>query len=195
MVVEQPTADGQVNEPKRVKLTREHNMNPIDTCAEHEEQQLKILCKRCKTLICKTCALFKHKGHWRKEIVEAANEAKKELEYIVEETTEYITQQEDKLAEMRLAMEDQTNVETAKNAVKKATQRIRDIIDSHETDMLLDLDRHQAETLSELKNLTKETEKTKLLLLSSKLKPRNCASLGIHLTMLCKPPRYRNNLS
>lgn len=67
-----------------IKITQNHNIKPTEkmspnkiqpaksscnTCAEHEQRSLDILCKISKTLICKSCS---DQDQWRQDIVEAA---------------------------------------------------------------------------------------------------------------------------
>lgn len=70
-----------------------------NTCAEHEQQPQDIWCKECNKFICKKCALLKHKDHWYQQLIDATREAKAELDNMVAEATEYITQQDDRLTE------------------------------------------------------------------------------------------------
>ena len=66
---------------QRLKATKDHNMLTLENikksdkklgvqsvqrrqyCEEHEEEVLKLFCKTCKKVICRDCALVKHREH------------------------------------------------------------------------------------------------------------------------------------
>jgi hypothetical protein len=49
-------------------------------CLVHLGQDLDLFCKSCQMVICIKCVLTKHKPHTTKDLHEAADEAKKQLE-------------------------------------------------------------------------------------------------------------------
>lgn len=160
---------------QRLKITRGHKLIPVDkmspeelkeaqspggqkTCTEHK-QPFTILCKTCKELTCAICALFKHKDHSLQEIDDAAKQAQKKLTDIIEETVEYITKQESLLDEItKTKRKIGTDVTKAKKMVKETAQEWHDIIKNHETDLLRDLDRHEAEILTKLESVKQRAE-------------------------------------
>lgn len=91
---------------KKQKLSREHNvvllkdLQQLDRkigmksvhrklhCEEHKDEQLKLFCKTCQKVICRDCALVKHREHDYVFVHESRSNAQKELKGLVEKTKE-----------------------------------------------------------------------------------------------------------
>ena len=91
---------------KKQKLTRDHNivmlkdLQQMDRktgvksvrrkllCDEHKEELLKLYCKTCQKVICRDCALVKHREHKYVFVHEFRNEAQKQLQVLVKKTKE-----------------------------------------------------------------------------------------------------------
>ena len=48
-------------------------------CATHPSESLEVYCITCKSIICRDCALYAHRGHKFKQAVEASDEIRKSL--------------------------------------------------------------------------------------------------------------------
>ena len=48
-------------------------------CATHPTESLEVYCIQCKSIICRDCALYAHRGHKFKQAVEASDEIRKSL--------------------------------------------------------------------------------------------------------------------
>ena len=86
---------------KKQKLTREHNVvllkdlqqldrrtgiksvRRVQRCEEHREEPLKLFCKTCKKVICRDCALVKHREHSYVFVHEFRPETQRRLEALV----------------------------------------------------------------------------------------------------------------
>ena len=91
---------------KKQKVTRDHNivmlkdLQQMDRkmgvksvrrkllCDEHKEELLKLFCKTCEKVICRDCALMKHREHNFVFVHEFRNEAQKQLQVLVKKTRE-----------------------------------------------------------------------------------------------------------
>ena len=88
---------------KRLKVTKDHNVVTLEKikqsdkklgvksvqqrqyCDEHEDEVLKLFCKTCEKVICRDCALVKHRGHNYLFIREVRPETQKQLEALQKE--------------------------------------------------------------------------------------------------------------
>ena len=86
---------------KKLKITREHNVvllkdiQQLDRktgiksvrqkqlCEEHKDEPLKLFCKTCQKVICRDCALVKHREHKYMFVNEIRPEAQNQLEELV----------------------------------------------------------------------------------------------------------------
>ena len=91
---------------KKQKLTRDHNvvmlkdLQQLDRktgvksvrrklhCDEHKDELLKLFCKTCEKVICRDCALVKHRQHEYAFVHEFRHEAQKQLELLVKKVEE-----------------------------------------------------------------------------------------------------------
>ena len=91
---------------KKQKVTRDHNvvmlkdLQQLDRktgvksvrrkllCDEHKGELLKLFCKTCEKVICRDCALVKHREHKYVFIHESRHEAQKQLKVLVKKTKE-----------------------------------------------------------------------------------------------------------
>ena len=109
---------------------------PPPTCKVHEEQA-KIYCYDCKSLICRDCVVKDHKEHEYEFVKKAAPETKKKL-----------TEQLVPLNEIQVGVRDTVkNVEETKyeitamggsmiTSIKRSFQELRDILDKRERELL-----------------------------------------------------------
>lgn len=125
------------------------------TCTDHEKP-LNLMCKTCNKLVCTACVISKHKNHHTQELVDVAREVQKELGRM---SWDHINRRNDIPTDIDQTREDIcANIKTAEEAVKKTAQRIHDIINNHEKDLLCDLKRFKAKALTELDATTGEPE-------------------------------------
>ena len=91
---------------KKQKVTRDHNvvmlkdLQQLDRktgvksvrrkllCDEHKDELLKLFCKTCEKVICRDCALVKHRQHEYVFVHEFRHEAQKQLELLVKKVEE-----------------------------------------------------------------------------------------------------------
>ena len=111
---------------------------PPPTCKVHEEQA-KIYCYDCKSLICRDCVVKDHKEHEYEFVKKAAPETKKKL-----------TEQLVPLNEIQVGVRNAVkNVEESKSeiavmdgsmitSIKRSFQELRDILDKRERELLAD---------------------------------------------------------
>ena len=89
---------------KKQKLSRDHNvvmlkdLHQLDRktgvksvrrklyCEEHKDEPLKLFCKPCQKVICRDCALVKHREHKYVFVHECRSEAQQQLQELVKET-------------------------------------------------------------------------------------------------------------
>ena len=91
---------------QRLKATRDHNMITLEKikksdkklgvqsiqrkqyCEEHDDEVLKLFCKTCNKVICRDCALVKHREHDYAFIREVRPETRNQLEVLLKEVQE-----------------------------------------------------------------------------------------------------------
>ena len=161
---------------KKLKLTRDHNvvmlkdLQQMDRktgvksvrqklhCDKHKEEPLKLFCNTCEKVICRDCALVKHRQH---EYVfvhehELRHETQKQLEVLVQKV-------EEKQAEFKLHREHLTKVHKSSSAAFSASKKeasaffdkMVQSIEAHRKKVLTHLD---AFIQTEEKKLNTETE-------------------------------------
>ena len=125
-------------------------------CDEHKDELLKLFCKTCQKVICRDCALVKHRQHEYVFVHEFRHETQKQLEVLVQKV-------EEKQAEFKLHREHLTKVHksssAAFNASKKEASAFFDkmvqSIEARRKEVLSDLDTH---IQTEEKKLNAETD-------------------------------------
>ncbi len=91
---------------QRLKATRDHSMITLEKirrsdkklgvqsiqrkqyCEEHDDEVLKLFCKTCKKVICRDCALVKHREHDYSFIREVRPETRNQLELLLKKVEE-----------------------------------------------------------------------------------------------------------
>ena len=91
---------------RRLKATRDHNMITLEKiknsdkklgvqsiqrkqyCEEHDDEVLKLFCKTCNKVICRDCALVKHREHDYSFIREVHRETRNQLELLLKKVEE-----------------------------------------------------------------------------------------------------------
>ncbi|KAL3890303.1 hypothetical protein ACJMK2_002588, partial [Sinanodonta woodiana] len=82
------------NVHEKSKLSRHHRISDLGTldpemkgrirqrifCNQHLEEEVKLFCKDCKTLICVLCKAIKHENHTSETVSDAAAEVKKNIQ-------------------------------------------------------------------------------------------------------------------
>ena len=135
------------------------NPPPPPMCKVHEEQA-KIYCYDCKTLICRDCVVKDHRDHEYEFVKKAAPEAKKKL-------MEHLTP----LCEVQAGIQGAVrNVEEAKaeivamdesmtTSIKQSFQELRDILDKREKELLAET---AAIVEKRMTNLTVQQKKSEM---------------------------------
>ena len=132
---------------------------PPQTCKVHQEQA-KIYCYDCKTLVCQDCVVKDHRDHEYEFVKKAAPEAKKKL-------MEHLTP----LCEVQAGIQGAVrNIEGAKaeiiamdesmtTSIKQSFQELRDILDKREKELLAET---AATVKKKMNNLTVQQKKLEM---------------------------------
>ena len=165
---------------KKQKLSRDHNvvmlkdLQQMDRktgvksvrrklhCDEHKDEQLKLFCKTCEKVICRDCALVKHRQHEYVFVHEFRHEIQKQLEALVKKA-------EEKQAEFKVHIEHVARVRKSSYAAFDASKReasaffdkMVQSIEARRKKVLTDLNRI---TQTEEKKLNAETDYLELAL-------------------------------
>ena len=67
------------------KPTGAKSLQKVQYCKDHEDEVLKLFCKTCKKVICRDCALVKHRDHDYTFIREVRPEIQQQLEALIKE--------------------------------------------------------------------------------------------------------------
>ena len=67
------------------KPTGAKSLQKVQYCKDHEDEVLKLFCKTCKKVICRDCALVKHRDHDYTFIREIRPEVQQQLEALTRE--------------------------------------------------------------------------------------------------------------
>ena len=134
---------------QRLKATRDHNMITLEKikksdkklgvqsiqrkqyCEEHDDEVLKLFCKTCNKVICRDCALVKHREHDYSFIHEVRPETRSQLELLLKEVEE----KENEFQGYKKHIEElqRSNEDTLNSCLKDVNEMCNKLIEEIET--------------------------------------------------------------
>ena len=129
------------------KPTGAKSLQKVQYCKDHEDEVLKLFCKTCKKVICRDCALVKHRDHDYTFIREIRPEIQQQLETLTKEVqakeVEYKSHL-DYLENVRGIGTD--TLATCKHKVNKTCDQLKEAIESRRAALIAQLhDIHDSE--------------------------------------------------
>ena len=122
------------------KPTGAKSLQKVQYCKDHEDEVLKLFCKTCKKVICRDCALVKHRDHDYTFIREVRPEIQQQLEALIKEVqakeVEYKSHI-DYLENVRGIGTD--TLATCKHKVNKTCDQLKEAIESRRAALIAQL--------------------------------------------------------
>ena len=152
---------------KKLKLTRDHHvvmlkdLHQMDRktgvrsvrqklyCDEHKDEPLKLFCKTCEKVICRDCALVKHRQHEYVFVHEFRHEIQTQLEVLVK-------QAEKKQAEFKVHIEHMAKVRKSSSAANDASKQE---VDAFFYKMVQSIEARRRKVFSDMNGLIQTEEK------------------------------------